>query len=129
MVTPMKSRTWLAALAATIVSAGLCGCGGAATTSAAVSSHSASPAAQSSTYPDHAADSALCATYNTDIASDDTPDIQTAVQQAAGSVSLKLAKDIEAVVNSDGTEQQDELALIKVAEDCALVKVGKSPGS
>ncbi|MGH3226328.1 MAG: hypothetical protein ACRDPY_47915, partial [Streptosporangiaceae bacterium] len=89
----------------------------------------AAAAAQASTYPDHTADAALCKTYNADIASDDTLDIQTAVQDAAGSVSLKLAKDIEAVVNADGTVQQDEMTLIKVAEDCALVSVGKSPGN
>lgn len=124
----MKSSLCLAALAA-VASAGLCGCGGAAATSAAASSHSPSPAAQASPYPDHAADLALCTTYNTDLGSDDTPDIQTAVQRAVGTVSLKLAMDIEAVVNSSGTEQQDQLALIKVAEDCALVKVGKSPGN
>jgi hypothetical protein len=113
---------------AVIAAAGLCACGAAATASSAPQ-HTATAAAQASTYPDHAADAALCKTYNADIASDDTFDIQTAVQDAVGSVSLELAKDIEAVVNADGTVQQDEMTMIKVAEDCALVSVGKSPGT
>jgi hypothetical protein len=81
-----------------------------------------------STYANQAADAALCKTYNADITNGDTYDIQTALQQAAGSVSPKLARDIQAVVNGT-TMQQDLNAQIKVAMDCALAQAGKSPGS
>ncbi|MGH3260207.1 MAG: hypothetical protein ACRDOU_33215 [Streptosporangiaceae bacterium] len=97
--------------AAAIAAVALCACG------------------SSGPYPDHAADAALCKTYNADLANYDTPGIQAAVQQAAGSVTGKLAKDINAVVNAGGTEQQDALTLVHVAEDCALVSVGKAPGT
>jgi hypothetical protein len=80
------------------------------------------------TYPNQAADAALCKTFNTDITSGDTYDIQTALQQAAGLVSPKLARDIQAVVNGT-TFQQDLHAQVKVAIDCGLVQAGVSPGS
>lgn len=51
-----------------------------------------------------------------------------ALRQADGSVSPKLARDIQAVVNG-ATLQQDMQAQVKAAVDCALVKVGVSPGS
>lgn len=108
------------------MSAGLSGCGGTST----AATHSSPPGAATAarTYPDEKADAALCKTYSADISSGDTYDIGTALQQAGGSVSPKLAQDIQAVVDG-GTVQQDLQHQVKVAEDCALVNVGVSPGS
>lgn len=121
--------TSAAVLVSLLVSAGLSGCGGTSTTA----THSSAPRATSDatavrTYPDERADAALCKTYNADISSGDTYDAGTALEQAGGSVSPKLAQDIQAVVNG-GTVQQDLRAQVKVAMDCALVNVGVSPGS
>lgn len=118
-------------VAVATVTVGLAGCGGGGPATAAV--HSATPHAAPAhtvvrTYPDEAADAALCKTYNADISNGDTYDIGTALQQAGGSVSPKLAQDIQAVVNG-GTLQQDMQTQLKVAVDCALVKVGVSPGT
>lgn len=128
--TIMRRITLLVAGAAAI-SAGLAACGGGTITAAQFSS--ASPrttlaATVGKTYPDQAADAALCKTYNADISSSDTYDIQMALQQADGSASPKLARDIQAVVNGT-TLQQDTQAQVKAAMDCALVKMGVSPGS
>jgi Protein of unknown function (DUF2510) len=104
----------------------------AATAAAASAPASGSPSAAASTaprtYPDQAADSALCKTFTTDIASGETFEIQTALQQDVGSVSAKLARDIQAVVNGT-TLQQDIQRQVQVAVDCGLVQAGVSPGS
>jgi hypothetical protein len=86
------------------------------------------PAAPAAGDPNQVADAALCKTFNADISSGDTYGIQAALQQAAGSVSPKLARDIQAVVNGT-TLKQDMRAQIKVAMDCGLVQGGVSPGS
>ena len=106
--------------------------GNTATTSAATtafpsSSPSAVASAAAKTYPDQAADTALCKTYTTDISNGDTYDIQVALEQVAGSVSPKLARDIQAVGNGT-TLQQDMQNQLKAAMDCALVQAGVSPG-
>lgn len=106
--------------------------GNTATTSAAAtafpsSSPSAVASAAAKTYPDQAADTALCKTYTTDISNGDTCDIQVALEQAAGSVSPKLARDIQATGNGT-TLQQDMQNQLNAAMDCALVQAGVSPG-
>ncbi len=73
-------------------------------------------------YPAEAADKALCATFN----AGDTASIQAALDQAGGSVSPGLAKDVQAAL--DGSSySQDVTAQIHVHMDCALVSVGKAP--
>jgi hypothetical protein len=86
----------------------------------------AAPPASASTYPGQAADVALCSTFSTDIQTGDTYDIGVALQQAAGSISPKLAKDVQAVV-SGGSLQQDLTRQIHTMEDCALAKAGVQP--
>ena len=124
-------RRALLVAGAAAISAGLAACGGGTVTAARsslASPQATSAGAAGKTYPDQAADAALCKTYSADISSGDTYDIQMALQQAASPVSPKLARDIQAVVNGT-TLQQDMQAQVKVAGDCALVKVGVSPGS
>jgi len=124
-------RITVSVAAAAAIGAGLAACGSGPATAARSSPaapRTAAAAAASRTYPDHVADAALCRTYSADVSSGDTYDIGTALQQAEGSVSPKLAQDIQAVVNG-GTLQHDMQAQVKVAIDCALVKVGVSPGS
>jgi hypothetical protein len=77
-------------------------------------------------YPAEAADKALCTTYNADIKSGDTASIQAALDQADGSVSPGLAKDVQAIVDGSSLSQ-DMTNQIHVAMDCALVSVGKAP--
>lgn len=72
------------------------------------------------------ADQALCNTFNSDIQSGDTYDIGVALQQAQGTVSPKLASDIQTVVNG-GSLQQDLKNQITVTFHCALVKNGVQP--
>ena len=62
------------------------------------------------------------------MASGDTFEVQIALQQAVGSVSPKLARDIQAVVDG-ATLQQDMQRQVQVAVDCGLVQAGVSPGS
>lgn len=82
----------------------------------------------SSGYPGERADEALCKTYNADIQSGDTYDISQALQEALGTVSPKLAQDLQAVVNGT-TMSQDLKAQVHVTLDCALVKEGIPPRS
>ncbi len=90
-------------------------------------SASAPAAPKSATYPDQAADKALCATFNADMKTGDTASVQAALDQAGGSVSPGLAKDIQAVTSENGTVQQDEATQLNVVMDCALVDAGKAP--
>jgi hypothetical protein len=92
---------------------------------------SAAPATSVRTYPDHAADTALCNTYNADIQTGDTYDIGQALQQAEGTVSPKLAYDIQTLVvdSNSASLQMDLKNQVAVTLDCALVKNGISPGS
>lgn len=78
------------------------------------------------TYPDHAADMALCKAHHTDIQSGDTYDISLAPQQATGTVSPKPARDVQAVLNVT-TVNQDLKAQVNATLDCALVKGGLPP--
>jgi Protein of unknown function (DUF2510) len=94
----------------------------------ASASASAAASPEPTTYPGQAADAALCKAYDMQMASGDTFEVQIALQQAAGSVSAKLAEDIQAVVNGR-TLQQDMQRQLQVAMDCALVQAGVSPGS
>jgi hypothetical protein len=115
---------------AAILALGLAACGTAAAGSSSHSTapgHHASPAAHVRTYPEQAADKALCSTYNSDIANGDTYDLGQALQQAQGTVSPKLADDIAVVVNESGTVQQDLINQVHVAEDCAVASVGVPP--
>jgi PBP1b-binding outer membrane lipoprotein LpoB len=91
----------------------------------------AAPATSVRTYPDHAADTALCNTYNADIQTGDTYDIGQALEQAEGTVSPKLARDIQALVvdSSSASLQTDLKNQVEVTFDCALVKNGISPGN
>jgi hypothetical protein len=91
------------------------------------SASSAAPASSVRTYPEQAADTALCNTFNTDIKTGDTYDIGQAFQQAQGTVSPKLASDIQVLVNKSGTLQQDMKNQLSVMFDCALVKNGVRP--
>jgi hypothetical protein len=86
----------------------------------------AAPHPSARTYPDQAADVALCDTFNADIQTGDTYDIGAALQQAAGTISPKLAGDIQAVVNG-GSLQQDLMSQLHATQDCALAKVGVQP--
>jgi hypothetical protein len=99
----------------------------AAKTAPAPASSAPAAAPKSAAYPDQAADKALCATFNTDIKNGDTPSIQAALQQAGGSVSPGLAKDVQAVVDETGTVSQDTITQVHVAMDCGLVDAGKAP--
>ena len=96
--------------------------GGKVLTAAAHSSSSAGARA----YPGRAADAALCKTFNADISSGDTYDLDQALLAAAGTVSPKLAGDVQAVVNGT-TLNQDLKAQVKVTMDCALVQAGVPP--
>jgi hypothetical protein len=115
---------------------GLAACGG-TTSGHASSSHAAGPSASAAsatparTYPDQAADTALCNTYNTDIQTGDTYDIGQALQRAEGTVSPKLARDIQTLVmNSSSANLQTDLKnQVVITFDCALVKNGVSPGN
>ena len=116
-----------------ILAVALAACGRTApghTSESPTSDHSASPAASASpvrTYPEQAADTALCNTYNTDIQTGDNYDIGQALQQALGTVSPKLASDIQVLVNTNGTLQQDMQNQIAVSQDCALAEAGVQP--
>ena len=101
----------------------------AVTTSAAASrAATATAAAPSATsYPDQAADQALCNTYQSDIAEGDWQDLAQAVQQAEGSVTPALASDVMNVANGQGSVQQDTQHMVYVSMDCALVQAGKQP--
>lgn len=89
----------------------------------AATNSSSSPGAA---YPGRAADAALCRTFNTDIGSGDTYDIEQALLTAAGTASPKLASDMQAAVNGT-TLNQDIKAQVKVTMDCALVQAGVPP--
>jgi len=94
--------------------------------------HSASSAASASPvtvrrYPEQAADAGLCNTFNTDIQTGDTYDIGQALQQAQGTISPKLASDIQVLVNKNGTLQQDMQNQMSVIADRVLVKNGVQP--
>jgi hypothetical protein len=116
-----------AGLLAAFIAMGVIGsvAAGSAKPAPAASRPSASaPAAapKSAAYPAQAANKALCATFN----AGDTASIQAALDQAGGSVSLGLAKDVQAAL--DGSSySQDVTAQIHVHMDCALVSVGKAP--
>ena len=99
----------------------------ASTAPAKPASPPASSPGKSAAYPDQAADKALCSTFNTDMTAGDTTDIQTALDQAGGSVSPGLAKDVQVVVNNPGSVSQDEKNQLNVAMDCGLVDAGKAP--
>ncbi len=64
---------------------------------------------------------ALCKTYNADIQSGDTYDISQALQQAFGTLSPELERDMQAVVTGT-TLNQDLNAQVEVTFDRALVK-------
>lgn len=118
-------------LAVALLALALAGCGAAAPAAhpaRTTASHGAASAAPARTYPDQAADTALCTTYNADIQTGDTYDIGQALQQAEGTVSTKLATDIQTVVNG-GSLQTDLKNQVAVAFDCALAKNGVPPGN
>jgi hypothetical protein len=129
----MNQKMAMRVIPGTILAVALAACDGTAlrhTSASAASSHSVSPTAPASpvrTYPEQAADTALCNTYNTDIQTGDTYDIGQALQQALGNVSPKLASDIQVLVNTNGTLQQDMQNQIAVSQDCALAETGVQP--
>ena len=116
-----------AALAAGIIMISALGGHSASAAPAAHPSASAPAAApKSATYADQAADKALCGTYNTDIKTGDTASIEAALQQAGGSVSPGLAKDMQVVVTG-GSVSQDVKNQVNVAMDCGLADAGTAP--
>lgn len=114
-----------AALAAGIIMISALGGHSAPAKAAAPAAHPSSPAAtapakaKATTYPAQAADETLCTTFNTDMTSGDTTDVATALQQAGGSVSSGLAKDVGVVANESGTVSQDVTNQLHVAMDSA----------
>lgn len=127
----MKIRTIAAAGAILAAALGLAACGSAsdATASPTVapgSQTAVAPRPSTRTYPGQAADVALCNTFNTHIQTGDAYDIGVALQQAAGTISPKLATDVQAVMNG-GSLHQDLIRQIHVIGDCALAKVGVQP--
>jgi hypothetical protein len=118
----------LAALCAML----LAGCGSAAAAqhhprSAHAATSAAAVASPANEDPNRAADTALCRIYNSDITAGDTADLETTLQQDAGTVSPKLAAAMQAVVNAGANSKRDLLAQVKVTADCVLVKTGRSP--
>jgi hypothetical protein len=84
----------------------------------------ATPTPSATGYPKEAADKALCATYQSLSQNGDFAGIPVAVASADGSVTENLAN----VLSRQGpTLQQDEKNDVLVAENCALVSVGKPP--
>lgn len=57
----------------------------------------------------------------------DTYDLETTLQQDAGTVSPKLTAAMQAVVNAGANPKRDLRAQVKVTMDCVLVKTGRSP--
>lgn len=69
----------------------------------------------------------MCRIYNSDITVGDVYDLETTLQQDAGTISPKLAAAMQAVVNAGANSKRDLLAQVKVTADCVLVKTGRSP--
>lgn len=110
----------------------LAGCGSAAAAqhhppSVRAATGAAAIASPATADPNRAADTALCRIYNSDITAGDTYDLETTLQQDAGTVSPKLTAAMQAVVHAGANPKRDLRAQVKVAMDCVLVKTGRSP--
>jgi hypothetical protein len=120
-------QIWFGAIV--IAALALAGCASTSTSSSSTSaapahSTAAAPSASSSGYPQEAADKALCTTYQSLSQNGDLAGIPVAVASADGSVTQNLT---DVMSRQATTLQQDEQNDVLVAENCALVSVGKPP--